>query len=84
MRYWCSHVYQIIEVGVSVVRLVAAEHKGVWLLQMKKQQPDNHQQFTKCRPWTSFRGQEFTSMYQKMRDAVLYYIMDYPGVTLVS
>ena len=76
---------QIIEVGVSVVRLVTAEHVGVWLLHMQKQQsPDDHQQFTKCRPWTSFHGQEFTNMFQKMQDAVLFYIMDYPGVTLVS
>ena len=76
-------ICQIIEVGISVVRLVAAEHAGVWLLHMQKQLPDDHQKFPKCRPWTSFQGQEFTSMFQRMQDAVLFYIMDYPGVTLV-
>ena len=79
-------ISQIIEAGVTVVRLVAAEHKGVWLLHMEKQRlPDDYQQFTKCRPWTSFCEQEFfTGMCQRMQDAVLFYIMDYPGVTLVS
>ena len=77
-------IHQVIEVGVQVVRLVAAEHKRVWLLDMKKQHSSDDQQFTKCRPWTSLHGQEFTGMYQKMQDAVLFYIMDYPGVTLVS
>ena len=76
-------IHQVMEVGVQVVTLVAVEHKRVWLLHMKKQHsPDR--QFTKCRPWTSFHGQEFTGMCQKMQDAVLFYIMDYPGVTMVS
>ena len=78
-------ICKVIEVGVQVVSLVAAEHKKVWLLHMEKQRsPDDNQQFTKCRPWTSFHGQEFTGMYQRMQNAVLFYIMDYPGVTLVS
>lgn len=80
-------ICQIIEVGVQTVRLVAAEHKRVWLLQIDRQQQSHdglQQQFTKCRPWTSLHGKEFTDIYQKMQDAVLFYIMDYPGVTLVS
>ena len=77
-------IHQVVEVGVKVVRLVAVEHKRVWLLHMKKQHSPDDQQFIKCRPWTSFHGQEFTEMYQRMQDAVLFYIMDYPGVTLVS
>ena len=76
-------IFQIIEVGVQEVRLVAAEHKRVWLLHIKQHSPDD-QQLTKCRPWISFCGQEFTGLYQRMEDAVLFYIMDYPGVTLVS
>ena len=68
-----------------MVRLVVTEHKKTWLLPVQKENSAvGGQQFTKCRPWSSFHGEEFTGMCQKMQDAVLFYIMDYPGVTLVS
>ena len=68
-----------------MVRLVVSEHKKTWLLPVRKENSAvGDQEFTKCRPWTSFHGEEFTGMCQKMQDAVLFYIMDYPGVTLVS
>ena len=71
---------------MSDVRFVSMEHVEVWLLDMEdNHKTDDIRHLVKCRPWTSQCQQDFnTIMYEKMQNAVLQYIMDYPGVTLVS
>ena len=72
--------------GVSEIKFVTMEHVGVWLLDMQdKHNTEDSRRYVKCRPWTSLCGQDMnTTMFEKMKIAILQYIMDYPGVTLVS
>jgi len=62
---------------------VTMEHVGVWLINTQYKHKTRH--YVKCRPWISMCGQDFNStMFGKVKNAVLQYIMDYPGVTMVS
>jgi len=58
----------------------------VWLLDTQdKHKTEGRIHYVKCRPWISLCGQDFnTTMFEKMKNSVLQYIMDYPGVTMVS